>query len=97
MKARILFYFLAIAVLLATLAAIPSHATERRDPQLIQDAAQTSSPGHADSAAKPVQSSAHGRRPSAAKHAQSRGVNPLPEAKEKATAQKSTSQSTTSK
>ena len=37
MKARIVFYCVVIAVLLATLAAIPSHATERRDTLLNQD------------------------------------------------------------
>ena len=67
MKARIIFYCVVIAVLLATLAAIPSHATERRDTLLNQEAAQTSGSGHADSTGKPTQSRHYTKKPSPAR------------------------------
>jgi hypothetical protein len=41
MKARILFYCAAVVALVLILAAVPSHATERRDPLIVQDATQT--------------------------------------------------------
>jgi hypothetical protein len=41
MKARILFYCAAVVALVLILAAVPSHATERRDPLMVQDATQT--------------------------------------------------------
>jgi hypothetical protein len=52
MKSRIFFYCAAIVALVLFLAAVPSHATERRDPFVIQDATQTqpaksSGPAHA--------------------------------------------------
>jgi hypothetical protein len=75
MKARILFYCVAIAVLLATLAAIPGHATERRDPPLMQDGTQPSGSGRSDST-KLAQSHMHTKKPSKAKHTPSQGVSP---------------------
>ena len=41
MKARILFYCAAVVALVLFLAAVPSHATERRDPFIVPDATQT--------------------------------------------------------
>lgn len=41
MKARVFFYCAALVALVLFLAAIPSHATERRDPFIVPDAAQT--------------------------------------------------------
>jgi hypothetical protein len=41
MKARILFHCSAVVALVLTVAAIPSHATERRDPLIVPDAVQT--------------------------------------------------------
>jgi hypothetical protein len=41
MKARLLFYCAALVALVLILAAVPSHATERRDPPIIQDTQQT--------------------------------------------------------
>jgi hypothetical protein len=41
MKERILFYCAAVVALVLILAAVPSHATERRDPLIVQDATQT--------------------------------------------------------
>jgi hypothetical protein len=41
MKERILFYCAAVVALVLILAAVPSHATERRDPLIMQDAMQT--------------------------------------------------------
>jgi hypothetical protein len=41
MKARILFHCAAVVALVLILAATPSNATERRDPPIVQDAAQT--------------------------------------------------------
>lgn len=64
MKARIIFYFAAVVALVLILASVPSHATERRDPLIIQDtpqtqAARSSSLVHATtSAAKPEPSKA---------------------------------------
>jgi hypothetical protein len=40
MKERILFYCAAVVALVLILAAVPSHATERRDPLMVQDATQ---------------------------------------------------------
>jgi hypothetical protein len=40
MKARILFYCAAVVALVLFLAAVPSHATERRDPFIVPDATQ---------------------------------------------------------
>jgi hypothetical protein len=51
MKARVLFYCAAVVALVLFLAAVPSHATERRDPFVVQEATQVP-------AAKPT-SSAH--------------------------------------
>jgi hypothetical protein len=74
MKARIIFYCVVIAVLLATLAAIPSHATERRDPMLNQEALQASGSGRPESPAKPTQGHLHGKKPSPAREAHAQGV-----------------------
>jgi hypothetical protein len=69
MKARIIFYFAAVVALVLILASVPSHATERRDPLIIQDtpqtqAAKSSSLVHATvSAARPAQNSAPKRKP----------------------------------
>lgn len=41
MKARILFHCSAVVALVLTVAAVPSHATERRDPLIVPDAVQT--------------------------------------------------------
>ena len=41
MKARVTFYFAAVVALVLFLACIQSHATERRDPLIIQDTPQT--------------------------------------------------------
>ena len=96
MKARILFYFAAEVALVLILASVPSHATERRDPLIIQDTSQTqtaksSSPAHATASAKrPMQSSP--RKPKTANTAGEKsshqGVNPLFEAKDKSVAKK---------
>ncbi len=50
MKARILFYCAAVVALVLILAAVPSHATERRDPLIVQDATQTQAAKPAGSA-----------------------------------------------
>ena len=96
MKARILFYFAAVVALVLILASVPSHATERRDPLIIQDTSQTqaaksSRPAHATaSAAKPLQRST--RKPKTANAAVEKsghqGVNPLFEAKDNSVAKK---------
>ena len=83
MKARIVFYCVVIAVLLATLAAIPSHATERRDTLLDQEAAQAFGSGHGNSTARPPQSAHSGKKPSPA--------HVLHETKDKSAAKKSDS------
>ncbi|WP_348261535.1 hypothetical protein P8935_17240 [Telmatobacter sp. DSM 110680] len=41
MKARVTFYFAAVVALVLFLASMQSHATERRDPFIIQDTPQT--------------------------------------------------------
>ncbi len=41
MKARVIFYCAAVVALVLFLAAVPSHATERRDPFVMQDTAPT--------------------------------------------------------
>jgi hypothetical protein len=43
MKSRICFYFAAIVALVLFVAALSSHATERRDPLIVPDAQQTQS------------------------------------------------------
>ena len=78
MKARIIFYCVVIAVLLATLAAIPSHAFERRNPLLNQEISAASGSGHPDSAAaKPTQSGSHAKKPSPAHPAQTQAKNKI--------------------
>jgi hypothetical protein len=64
MKARITFYFAAIVALVLFLACVPSHATERRDPLIIQDtpttqAARSSNMVRSTVSAKPEQRDAH--------------------------------------
>ncbi len=44
MKERILFYCAAVVALVLILAAVPSHATERRDPLIVQDTTQAQAP-----------------------------------------------------
>lgn len=69
MKSRVVFYCVAIAVLFATLAAAPSHATERRDLLLPQDSTQSQGSGHgSEVTAKPAKHSSHGKKGAAAKN-----------------------------
>jgi len=81
MKARIIFYFAAIVALVLILASVPSHATERRDPLIIQDtpqtqAARSSSLVHATtSATKPEQNRARKPKPASASKTSSRDAN----------------------
>lgn len=51
MKARIAFYFAAVVALVLFLAAVPSHATQHRDPALTPENMQRSAP---PSSAKPT-------------------------------------------
>ena len=68
MKSRIPFYFAAIIALVLTFSAIPSGATERRDPLMIQDTVQTTpSARAAEASKKPVKHRKAGRP---AKHGQ---------------------------
>jgi hypothetical protein len=75
MSARLKFYFAAIVALVLILASVPSHATERRDPPMIQDAPQTqaarsSSLVHATvSAAKPEQNTTRKQKQARSKSA----------------------------
>jgi hypothetical protein len=75
MKARIIFYCVVIAILLATLATIPSHGIERRDPLLNQETAQVPGSGHTDSSAKAA--TAH-KKPSPAHQAHAPGMKDKP-------------------
>jgi hypothetical protein len=57
MKSRNFFHCFAVVALVLTVAAVPSHATERRDPLIVPDATQTqpaksSGSGHAATSAK---------------------------------------------
>ena len=94
MKARIHFYCATIAVALVLfLAAIPTHATERRDPPMMQDTAQgqagkSSASAHPAAASK-KQSSTSAQKQKAASASTHQGVNPLSESKDKAAAKKS--------
>lgn len=94
MKARITFYFAAMVALVLFLACIQSHATERRDPLIIQDtpttqAARSSSIVHA-TAVRPESKPA--RKAKASEKAGHDGVNPPVEPKDKSAARNATSQ-----
>lgn len=81
MKARINFYFAAVVALVLILASVPSHATERRDPLIIQDtpqtqAARSSSLVHATtSATKAEPNSARKPKPAGASKTSNRNAN----------------------
>jgi hypothetical protein len=87
MKARVTFYFAAVVALVLFLACVPSHATERRDPLILQDTPQTQAARSSSllramtPATKPVQSKP--RKPKAAAARGHQGVNSLSEAKDK--------------
>ena len=77
MKARIVFYCAALVALVLILAAVPSHATERRDPLIIQDTqqAQSSKPSGTSHGAKPVNASHRKNGHTAAKKSSSASAN----------------------
>lgn len=68
MKSRIPFYFAAIIALVLTFSAIPSNATERRDPLMIQDTVQTTPSARTAEAGKETAKHRKAARP--AKHGQ---------------------------
>ena len=83
MKLRIMFYFAAVVALVLILASVPSHATERRDPPMIQDAPQTqaaksSSLVHATVSAKPEQNSARKKKPASTSKTSGQNANGTP-------------------
>jgi hypothetical protein len=100
MKARFTFYFAAVVALVLFLVCVQSHATERRDPLIIQDtpqtqAARSSSLVHATATAI-GQDSKPARKAKPAKNGHD-SVKPQTEAKDKSGAKKnSTSQNLSS-
>jgi hypothetical protein len=86
MKAKLIFYGIAVVALVLILAAAPSHATERRDPVLIQE---SGSAHGTNTSAHPGKQSPHGKKPAhAVKQSHPQGVDPLFEAKDSAAPKK---------
>lgn len=89
MKARITFYFAAVVALVLFLASMQSHATERRDPLIIQDTPTTQAARSSNmvrstaSATKPSQSSSRKAKPGAANSGKSHDSNAPVGAKDK--------------
>jgi hypothetical protein len=87
MKARVTFYFAAVVALVLFLACVQSHATERRDPLIIQDTPQTQAARSTSMvratalATKPGQSSPRKTKTAAGKSHES--LNPVGDAKDK--------------
>ncbi len=85
MKARLIFYCAALVALVLILAAVPSHATERRDPLIMQDAQQ----GQGAKLPPSVHGTASSKKQASASKKSSRpNVNPLSQAKDKSAAKK---------
>ncbi len=91
MKARLIFYCAALVALVLILAAVPSHATERRDPLIMPDAQQTQGAKSSGSA----HGTATGSKAAKIPHRKSShsGVNPLSQAKDKSALKNATSAS----
>ncbi|MGA7242001.1 MAG: hypothetical protein WBX19_02410 [Terracidiphilus sp.] len=91
MKERLIFYCAALVALVLILAAVPSHATERRDPLIMPDAQQTQDAKSSGTAHRAATSKKQAR----ASHTKSSqaNVNPLPQAKGKSAVKKNSSAS----
>lgn len=89
MKARITFYFAAVVALVLFLASMQSHATERRDPLIIQDTPTTQAARSSNMvrstefATKSSQSRSRKPKPGAAISGKHHGSNAPVEAKDK--------------
>ena len=89
MKARLTFYCAALVALVLILAAVPSHATERRDPLIMPDAPQTQEAKlppsiHGTATSKKQASASH-------KNSSRANVNPLSQSKDKSVVKKNSS------
>jgi len=97
MKARVTFYFAAVVALVLFLACMQSHATERRDPLIIQDTPQTQAARSTSMvratalATKPGKSTPRKTKTTAGKNHES--MNPVGDAKDKSSASTSDMQS----
>lgn len=97
MKSRICFYFAAVVALVLFVAALSSHATERRDPPIVLEAqqSQTAKASHTSHAKvsrkKPAARTTQKQKPSSATAEKSsqQGVNPLFEAKDQSASESS--------